>query len=310
METTIYSCRTDGCARQRQPGVARWCEGCGLPTAPDPEAAAGALPLSGAATADASRAAVPPPVTGLHGRTSGILALVVVVVLGGIVLVSTAGMYGGGGSGTAAGYRSADPYTYPGQAVAPPETVAEPTTQWTPPTEPAPTDPAPTEPPPTVPPEPVELAPDVDASASATARDNVDGAGNRTSYTVSNVLDADASTAWRTRGDGEGVTLTLTLPGRFHLTEVGLIPGYAKVDPANGRDRFREERRIRTVRWRFDDGSAVEQEFTDDPTMQRTPVDVATASVVIEIVATTEPGDEDYDYTAVSDVSLLGTEPE
>ena len=47
------------------------------------------------------------------------------------------------------------------------------------------------------------------------------------------------------------MSVTLTLPGSAHLIQVGLIPGYAKVDPTNGADRFRQERRIGEVRWRF-----------------------------------------------------------
>jgi hypothetical protein len=152
----------------------------------------------------------------------------------------------------------------------------------------------------------VELAGDAIVSASVTAPDNVDGAGNQTSYDATNVLDDDPSTAWRVKGDGRGVTLTLTLPGPAHLTEVGLIPGYAKVDPATGTDRFTQERRISEVRWSFDDQTSVDQDLADDPEMQRTTVDVDTTSVVIEIVTTGDPGDPNFDYTAISDVSLTG----
>jgi len=312
MDTSIYCCRTDGCVREGQPGVARWCQACGLPTVPDPGAAASALPMGGQPAGGAAAVAAP-PVAGLHGPTSGAVALAVVVALTAIVLIATKGLYGGWGSRASAGYGSygrAAPYSYSEpdseQPVAPLETIAEPpTTQWS-----TSTEPVPTEPPATSPPVPEELTGSVSASASATAEDNVDAAGTVTTYAASNVLDGDPSTGWRTRGDGEGVTLMLALPWRRHLTEVGLIPGYAKVDPTNGRDRFPEERRIRTVRWRFDDGTTVEQELADEPTMQRQAVDVTTTSVVIEIVATTEPGDDRYDYTAISDVSLLGMEAE
>ena len=69
------------------------------------------------------------------------------------------------------------------------------------------------------------------AAASATAPDSVDASGNPVSYPVSNVVDGNEQTAWRAVGDGHGVTVTLTLPSAAHLTEVGLIPGYAKLDP-------------------------------------------------------------------------------
>jgi hypothetical protein len=90
-----------------------------------------------------------------------------------------------------------------------------------------------------------ELAADATATASATTPDSVDAAGSPISYSAGNITDGDAQTAWRAEGDGRGVTLTLTLPSPVHLTRVGLIPGYAKVDPSNGVDRFPENRRVR-----------------------------------------------------------------
>jgi hypothetical protein len=151
-----------------------------------------------------------------------------------------------------------------------------------------------------------ELASGATASGSATAPDNVDAGGTQMSYSASNVLDGDPKTAWRVHGNGRGVVLTLSLPGPAHLVQVGLIPGYAKIDPANGVDRFPQERRIAEVRWQFDDGTFVDQHFADSPTMQRTAVDVTTGSVTIRILAT-RPGDPDYYYTPISEVSLLGT---
>jgi heat shock protein HtpX/STE24 endopeptidase len=162
------------------------------------------------------------------------------------------------------------------------------------------------QPPATVGAAPTELTGAATAFASATAPDNVDDAGNPTSYAAANVLDDDAATAWRVKGDGRGVTVTLTLPSTRHLVRVGLIPGYAKTDLKSGTNRFYQERRVGEVRWRFDDGSVADQVFTDTPTMQTTTVDVTTRSITIEIVAT-RPGDLHYDYTPISDVSLMGS---
>jgi hypothetical protein len=119
------------------------------------------------------------------------------------------------------------------------------------------------------------------------------------------VLDGDTSTAWRTVGNGHGVTLTITLPNPVHLVEVGLVPGYAKADPANGVNRFPENRRVEAVRWHFDDGTIVDQRFDDDPSMQQEPVDVTTGSVTLEILST-RSGDPDHNYTPISEVSLIG----
>jgi hypothetical protein len=151
-----------------------------------------------------------------------------------------------------------------------------------------------------------ELSTGAAASASSTAPDNVDAAGNPVSYSADNMVDGDPQTAWRMPGDGRGETVTLTLAGAAHLTQIGLIPGYAKVDPSNGIDRFPENRRVREVRWRFDDGTTVEQRFSDSPRMQWTAVDVTTSSVTIELLSS-RPGDPDHDYLPISEVSIVGT---
>jgi hypothetical protein len=151
-----------------------------------------------------------------------------------------------------------------------------------------------------------ELSTGVTASASSTAPDNVDAAGNPVSYSAANMVDGDPQTAWRSPGDGRGETVTLSLPSAAHLTRVGLIPGYAKVDPSNGIDRFPENRRVREVRWRFDDGTTVEQRFSDSPSMQWTAVDATTSSVTIELLSS-RPGDPEHDYLPISEVSIVGT---
>jgi uncharacterized RDD family membrane protein YckC len=143
------------------------------------------------------------------------------------------------------------------------------------------------------------------ASASATAPDSVDAGGNRVSYPASNVLDGDPTTAWRVPGNGQGITLTITLPQPVHLTQIGLIPGYAKVDPIDGVNRFRQNRRVKEVRWQFSNGSVVNQHFIDKPTLQRRRVDTITDVVTIEILAS-RPGDPHYNNTPISEVSLVG----
>lgn len=298
MDTLLtHSCRTDGCEDQGTPTGDRWCPACALPNEPIPSVAP--------APAQGSARVVQPPrrPSQLGGRETGVQALAVVTVLALVVIVATHGVLGIGGrpaasQGYAGSYGVED-------GLAPAETEP-PVTETVPPvTETS----FPTTTDTTVADggSPVELAGDAQASASATAPDNVDGAGNQTSYEVDNLLDDDPSTAWRVKGNGRGVTITLTLPGPAHVTEVGLIPGYAKIDPASGADRFTQERRISRVRWRFDDQTSVAQELVDAPELQRTTVDVDTTSVVLEIVRTGAPGDPDFDYTAISDISLTGS---
>ena len=64
------------------------------------------------------------------------------------------------------------------------------------------------------------------------------------------------------RGDGDdgyAYGVEVTLPGGTEIGELGLIPGYAKTDPASGIDRYAENNRIARVRWTFEDGTSVVQ---------------------------------------------------
>jgi hypothetical protein len=305
METLTYTCRTDGCERQHQAAAGSWCQTCGLPNDPAPDlarTAAGDPPHRAGAARGGGTA--PGFLLSLRGQETAVVALAVVVVLGGVVLFATRSLFGFGSSGAVEGYDYQQPYAGEvgdgGDVVTP---AAPETTAWSPPT---------TEPPTTSPPEttagyPVELAGQAQALASATAPDSVDDAGAPTSYGAENMLDEDPATAWRVEGDGSGATITVTLPGPSRLTQVGLVPGYAKTDPVSGVDRFTQERRITRVSWRFDDGTEVVQRLDDQPTLQTSTVDVTASSVVVEILATTEAGDPDYDYTAISDLSVQGT---
>lgn len=129
-------------------------------------------------------------------------------------------------------------------------------------------------------------------------------------YAAQNTIDGDPATAWRAaEGDGVGQELVLTLPATTALTSVGLIPGYAKVDPATGVDRFPQNRRIARVSWIFDDGTSVEQAFADDRTLQIIPVKANTRSVRVKILESrpsATPADA-RNYTPISEVSLTGS---
>jgi hypothetical protein len=239
----------------------------------------------------AAATAQPPPAPKRRTRTVGMLAATVAVV--GVAVWLGAGQ---GPAGTPAGSVAAEAAT-PTTTVA----VTEPTLGV-----PHETITTPSSSPEVAGSSVSELAAETTASASATAPDGVDAAGSPISYSAGNVTDGDPQTAWRAAGNGRGVTLTLTLPSPVHLTRVGLIPGYAKVDPSNGVDRFPENRRVREVRWRFDGGTTVDQRFGDTPTMQDTAVDTTTSSVTIEILST-RPGTPDHDYVPISEVSLVGT---
>jgi hypothetical protein len=141
-------------------------------------------------------------------------------------------------------------------------------------------------------------------TASSFSAPAANGCNQITSYVPDRMIDGDNTTAWRSDGDGTGQKITITLTKPTRVTQVGLLPGYARVDGCTKVNRFPQMRRVARVRWTFDKGAPVEQKFQDDPAIQFVSVDVVTATVVIEILATV-PGAE-LDYTPISEVRLLG----
>jgi hypothetical protein len=156
---------------------------------------------------------------------------------------------------------------------------------------------------------PVNVAAGAAVSADLTAPDNVDGGGERVSYAAANLVDGDPATTWRATGDARGTSLRLRFPVPRVVTVVGLVNGYAKRDPASGDDRYLEERRVTAVTWTFDDGTTYAQVLDDGVrAVQRLAVDpVRTSGVTVRIDVTTAPGDADRDYTAISEVEVMGT---
>lgn len=145
------------------------------------------------------------------------------------------------------------------------------------------------------------------ASAPATSADSVDGAGARTSYEASHLLDGDPTTAWRMDGDGTGAVLTFTLDTARPITTLGLINGYAKTDPVTGEDRYAENRRILAVTWSIG-GRTIEQDLIDGTgQVQAVTFPAVTAAIVrLRIDAVTVPGEARFDHTVISDVLIAG----
>jgi actin-like ATPase involved in cell morphogenesis len=156
----------------------------------------------------------------------------------------------------------------------------------------------------TAPPQPVEVG-IVGAAAPAEAATGNDACNNPTSYAATNMVDGAEDTAWRVDGDATGTTLAFDLGGSYRVLNVGLVPGYAKVDPCDGADRFVQNRRPTSVTWIFDDGTTVSQQLADAPDMQRVSVDAVSSSVQLRIDGVT--GDPERDFTAISEVSVQGT---
>lgn len=124
------------------------------------------------------------------------------------------------------------------------------------------------------------------------APQTTDGAGNPVTYAPEQMYDGRANTAWRCNGDGVGQLVTFELPARATIVEVGLVNGYAKVDPVTGAKRYGEYRRITKVTWTFANGASVQQSLRDGvTTMQKLSIPSQPGDrVTLTIEASTDPG--------------------
>jgi len=153
----------------------------------------------------------------------------------------------------------------------------------------------------------LDLARGATFKVPSTAPPTTDFDGNLVAYEASQMGDGNPDTAWRTAGDASGETITVTLTEPGVVTRVGLVNGYAK--QVAGVDWYPNNRRIVAVTWGFDDGSQIEQAFAEQPAIQRLKVPpVETTTVTITITAVTPPGAGSLgrDYTAISEVSVIG----
>jgi hypothetical protein len=140
-----------------------------------------------------------------------------------------------------------------------------------------------------------------------TAPPTTDFDGNLVAYEAVQMGDGLPSTAWRMAGDATGQTVTVTLAQPSVIGRVGLINGYAK--QVAGVNWYPNNRRILAVRWGFDDGTTIDQTFAERPEMQMLKVPpVQSNTVTITINSVTPPGSGNLgrDYTAISEVSIIG----
>lgn len=152
-----------------------------------------------------------------------------------------------------------------------------------------------------------ELAGTATFDVPGTAPPTQDFDGSLVAYEADQMGDGDPSTAWRIGGDATGQKITMTLPETAVIHRLGIVNGYAK--NVEGVAWYPNNRRILTVTWQFADGSAIEQSFAERPGLQTMKVPpVATRTLSITINAVTPPGSGDLgrDYTAISEVSIIG----
>jgi hypothetical protein len=124
------------------------------------------------------------------------------------------------------------------------------------------------------------------------AAQTTDDAGNPVTYVPEQMSDGKMNTAWRCNGDGVGQVVTFEFPAGANIVEVGLVNGYAKVDPASGAKRYGEYRRITKVTWTFANGTSFQQALEDGvTTMQKLSIPSQPADhVTLTIEASTDPG--------------------
>lgn len=147
-------------------------------------------------------------------------------------------------------------------------------------------------------------------SATCQAPPGVDAANVPVTYDPIHTLDGVGGTAWRCPGAAVGEQLVFDFGRPVTLASVGLVPGYDKIDPVDGTDRFGENRTVTAVTWRFDGGDAHRQEIASPSrSMARSELDepVTTTRVVLEITRTGNDGAV-RDFTTISDVAFTGSD--
>ena len=159
--------------------------------------------------------------------------------------------------------------------------------------------------------DPARVTAEASVEVPRTAPPGQDVSGNRVDYAGENLLDGIPETTWRMPGDGTGEELVITLAAETRLRSVGLVNGYAKTArDAEGRelDWYHGNRRVTSVEWVFDDGTTITQDLDDTTAVQSVDVEVTTTTVTLRLVAVSAPGSgrAARDYTAISDVSLVG----
>lgn len=157
----------------------------------------------------------------------------------------------------------------------------------------------------TTPPQPAQsqvLLRPVTVYASTAAEPSQDSPG--VTFDAANVIDGHLSTAWGVEGRGIGQTLTFVFDRPVHLTAVGMVPGYAKIDGTIGVNQFVQNRRVTQARYSFTDGSSLDISFSDNPVMQGVRVSIDTTTVKITVLSLSPKVEKDF--TAISEVAFEG----
>jgi hypothetical protein len=143
------------------------------------------------------------------------------------------------------------------------------------------------------------------------APQSTDGAGDPVVYVPEQMLDGTMNTAWRCNGNGVGQVVTFGFPAGTTISQVGLVNGYAKVDPGTGVQRYREYRRITQVTWTFANGTSFQQSLSDrvETVQKLTILPQSGDQVSLTIEASAEPGStaRGRDAVLISEVAFGST---
>src|SRR5215216_2742439 len=145
-------------------------------------------------------------------------------------------------------------------------------------------------------------------SVGCQAPQSTDGAGDPVVYVPEQMVDGSMNTAWRCNGNAVGQVVTFGFPAGTTIAEVGLVNGYAKVDPGTGVQRYREYRRIIQVTWTFANGAVFQQSLSDGvETVQKLSIPPQSGDQVsLTIEASAEPGStaRGRDAVVISEVAF------
>jgi hypothetical protein len=126
--------------------------------------------------------------------------------------------------------------------------------------------------------------------ASNTATSALDACGDKHTYEPANVVDRNPKTSWQVAGTGTDQWIELSYDKPIRVDRVGIIPGYAKIDPCDGTDRFYQSYTVRKAEILFSDGSNVVADFERKPEKQFVDVpNIETTSMRVTILASHSP---------------------
>jgi serine/threonine protein kinase len=157
---------------------------------------------------------------------------------------------------------------------------------------------------------PMRLQPLYIVASDYDSAGSVDAGNNPITYVPENALDADPSTAWRVAGDGNQQWLEVRFGSPVTVAEIGIIPGYDKIDPYDNTDRFTQNRVVKSIQVEFSDGTKLTFTFAYDRQMQYIPASgIRTNTIRITVLDTYPPqSGNPRDFTPISEIEIIGWE--